>query len=76
MADSVEGTKLWCQVFVENKATFAGYTAERFSAIAYAIGDSSLTFSLPAGTRKIFNWGKVLWFMAEEIVEDEPQEQA
>lgn len=73
MTESVDGAKLWCIVSVESSATFTGHSEERFRAIAYAVGDSALTFSLPHGGRKVFNWQKVLWFTAEEINEEQEQ---
>jgi hypothetical protein len=69
MSESVDGAKLWCIVRVESSATFAGYSEEAFRAVAYAVGDGALTFSLPHGGRKVFNWGKVLWFKVENIEE-------
>jgi hypothetical protein len=69
MSDSVDGAKLWCVVCVESTARFAGYSEERFRAIAYAVGTDQLTFSLPFGGRKVFNWHKVLWFDTSEIDE-------
>lgn len=73
MSESVDGAKLWCVVRVENSAGFTGYSEERFRAIAYAIGEDTLTFSLPFGGRKVFNWHKILWFETSEIDEREPE---
>lgn len=72
MSESVDGAKLWCVVRVENSHFFTGYQDEGFRAIAYAIGEDSLTFSLPFGGRKIFNWHKILWFETSVIDESEP----
>lgn len=71
MSESVDGAKLWCVVRVESSATFTGYQDEAFRAIAYALSEDSLTFSLPFGKRKVFNWHKVLWFDASVIDESE-----
>lgn len=71
MSESVDGAKLWCVVCVENTVFFAGHTEDRFRAIAYAVGENELTFSLPFGGRKIFNWRKVLWFETSDIDENE-----
>jgi hypothetical protein len=70
VSESVDGAKLWCVVCVETDASFSGYREERFRGIAYAVGENELTFSLPFGGRKIFNWHKVLWFETSVIDED------
>lgn len=71
MSESVDGAKLWCMVRVESSANFTGYSEERFRAIAYATSEDCLTFSLPFGGRKVFNWHKVLWFDTSIIEEEE-----
>lgn len=66
--------KLYCMVEVESKVSFTGREKQSFDAVAYAVSEDELTFSLPDGGRKVFNWHKVLWFETEPIETDEADE--
>ena len=54
-----------CTVSIENREMLSGYDKVVFFAVAWNLADDCLTFKLPGGSGKAFNWSKVVYFEAE-----------
>lgn len=49
---------------IENKGMLSGHDKIDFCAANWVLNDDCLTFALPDGSRKFFNWSRVFYFDA------------
>lgn len=51
-------------IHIENREMLSGYDKIEFHATDWLLEDGCLTFAIPGGSGKVFNWSRVLYFDA------------